>query len=255
MKKPPFPSGSGGSVSEEECFLHEEVHDEHFSAGDSPGDGGRVGPCPELVLCLGYAEQTVNDPEEGIVEVAEEQGTAAAGESADNGVHRSGSGQNGGGDAGGRDHGHRTGALDEPDARGDQEGQENKRDIGVSHALGDVGAEAGVLDDLAEGAAATGDEQDDAGLFHALFHFPEGGFTVYVPELGHDSEEQAEAHGDDGLAEEDQDAVETGLQLESGKNGVDQNKDDGEDERGEGGENAGQILFLEADDSVGIVVG
>ena len=111
-------------------------------------------------------------------------------------------------------------------------------------------AKTGILDDLAEGTAAAGNQHDDTCGHHSLFHLRQSGRAVKAIAECENSTDQAEADSDDGLAEEDQDTHDAGLHSECGSNSVDENQDDGQDQGHEGLERSGNSFHIHAESAV-----
>ena len=111
-------------------------------------------------------------------------------------------------------------------------------------------AEAGILDDLAQGTAAACYQHDDTCGHHSFFHLCQGGRSVKAIAQCENSYDQAEADCDDGLAEEDQDTHDTGLHAECGCNSVDEDQDDGQEQGHEGLESSGNTGHIHAESSV-----
>ena len=140
--------------------MHKDTQDQDLNHTDCPGNRGGYGPDTELFLRFRYTQRPVDNPEVGIVEVAEEQGAHAAGDCAKHRADSAGGDQDRSGDAGRGGHGDRTGALHKAHQRGDHQGQQDQRDRGACQAVGDVSAQSGVGDDAAMFAALS-----EAGAF------------------------------------------------------------------------------------------
>lgn len=222
-------------------LLDKQTEYHQFHKPCRPGDGGGDGPVANLLLGFGEAHQVIHNPEVAVVEVGEEEGADAGRERAQE--HAGAGGRHDGcADAGGGNHGYCAGALDKTDQGGDEERQHDDRDRGLGHLLGDVLAGAANLQNVAQRAARACYQDDDAGGFDAFFHLRQCFLAAHAPAQYEDGQEKADAHGDDGSAQEHDDLPEGGSgDACGGEYVIEQDQDDGDDQGQEGIESGGKF--------------